>query len=54
MKKIYVAPKAEIVKMEASSMLAASSIKMYDQTVETSEEGVQLTRKENGYWSHEW
>jgi hypothetical protein len=54
MKKNYVKPSVEVIKVNAVNMLAAS-IKMYDgPSVDTSEEDVQLGRKNNSSFGNIW
>ncbi len=52
MKKSYVSPLATEVNVEATNMLAAS-IKISNQTVDTSEGGAQLTGG-NRQWGNLW
>lgn len=58
MKKTYITPSVEVIKVGATSMLAAS-IKMIDETVDTTSEGGQLGREDNsssrpGIWEQGW
>ena len=59
MKKTYITPSVETIKVSAVNMLAAS-LQMYSNTeVDTSEAGVQLGREDNGssapgVWDSEW
>ena len=52
MKKSYIKPETLEVKFEAQGVIAAS-IQMYDETVDTTKEGAQLTNK-NGWSSSNW
>lgn len=57
MKKTYIAPSMEVIKVGATSMMA-SSFKMNDETVDTSNGG-QLGREDNsssrpGIWEQGW
>ena len=59
MKKTYIAPSVEAIKVSAVNMLAASVMSISDDTVNTSESGVQLGREDNGpsapgIWDSEW
>ena len=59
MKKTYIAPQVEIIKVGAISMLAAS-MKINDKEVDTSGEGVQLGREDKhtpsnpNLWDQVW
>ena len=58
MKKTYIAPSVEVIKVGAISMLAAS-MGLNDTTVDTSEEGGQLGREDNtpgspNLWEQGW
>lgn len=57
MKKTYITPSVEVIKVGATSMLAAS-IKMIDDTVDTTSEGGQLGREDNlsrpNIWEQGW
>ena len=54
MKKVYVKPSVEVIKVNATNMLAAS-IKMYDgPSVDTTVEGEQLGRKNNSSFGNIW
>ena len=58
MKKTYIAPSVEVIKVGAISMLAASMV-LNDTTVDTSEEGGQLGREDNNpslpnLWEQGW
>ena len=58
MKKTYIAPSVEVIKVGAISMLAASMVISND-TVDTSEEGGQLGREDNNpsrpnLWEQGW
>jgi hypothetical protein len=58
MKKTYIAPQVEVIKVGAISMLAAS-MKINDKEVDTSGDGVQLGREDNtpsrpGIWEQGW
>ena len=58
MKKTYIAPSVEVIKVGAISMLAAS-MGINDTTVDTSEEGGQLGREDNtpnspNLWEQGW
>ena len=52
MKKVYIAPLATEVNVEATNMLAAS-LKLSDQTVDTSNGG-QLSNGHRGGWGNLW
>lgn len=59
MKKTYIAPSVEVIKVGAISMLAASSMGISETTVDTSEEGGQLGREDNtpgspNLWEQGW
>ena len=58
MKKNYVKPSVEVIKVNAVNMLAASML-MKNGTVDTSEENVQLGREKRGssfgnIWDSQW
>ena len=58
MKKTYITPSVETIKVSAVNMLAAS-LGISGQSVDTSVEGVQLGREDNassapGVWDSEW
>ena len=57
MKKTYIAPEVEEIKVNVVNMLAAS-MEISDDTVDTSEEGVQENRREGlsskSVWESEW
>ena len=58
MKKTYIAPSVEVIKVGAISMLAAS-MELHNDAVDTSEEGVQLGREDNtpgspNLWDQGW
>lgn len=59
MKKTYIAPQVEVIKVGAISMLAAS-MEIYDKEVDTSGEGVQLGREDKhtpsnpNLWEQVW
>ena len=57
-KKTYITPSVETIKVSAVNMLAAS-LGISEQTVDTSGDGVQLGREDNGpsapgVWDSEW
>ena len=59
MKKTYIAPSVEVIKVGAISMLAASMVINNDTTVNTSIDGVQLGREDNtpsspNLWDQGW
>ena len=59
MKKTYITPSVETIKVSAVNMLAASVMSISDTTVDTSGDGVQLGREDNGpsapgVWDSEW
>ena len=59
MKKTYITPSVETIKVSAVNMLAASVMSISDTTVDTSGDGVQLGREDNGpsapgIWDSEW
>ena len=59
MKKTYIAPSVEVIKVGAISMLAASMVINNDTTVDTSGTGVQLGREDNtpgspNLWDQGW
>ena len=61
MKKTYITPSVETIKVSAVNMLAASvmSFSINDKEVNTSGDGVQLGREDNGssapgVWDSEW
>ena len=58
-KKTYITPSVETIKVSAVNMLAASVMSISDTTVDTSGDGVQLGREDNGpsapgIWDSEW
>ena len=58
MKKTYITPSVETIKVSAVNMLAASVMRISDTTVDTSN-GEQLGREDNGssapgVWDSEW
>ena len=58
-KKTYITPSVETIKVNAVNMLAASVMSISDTTVDTSGDGVQLGREDNGpsapgIWDSEW
>ena len=57
MKKTYIAPTVEEIKVNVANMMA-SSMGVYEEEVDTSEEGVQENRREGlsskGVWESEW
>ena len=53
MKKNYVSPLMVEVNVEAEAMLAAS-IKISDNTVDTSKDGAQLSGGSRGQWGNLW
>ena len=59
MKKTYIAPSVEVIKVGAISMLAASMVLNDTTEVDTSEEGGQLGREDNtpgspNLWEQGW
>ena len=54
MKKTYVSPLMVEVNVEAEQMLAASTIKLSDKEINTSEEGAQLGGSNRGQWGNLW
>ena len=59
MKKTYITPEVEVIKVGAISMLAASLGINNDKEVDTSGDGVQLGREDNtpsrpGIWEQGW
>jgi hypothetical protein len=59
MKKTYITPSVETIKVSAVNMLAASVMSISEDTVNTSDPGVQLGREDNGssapgVWDSEW
>ena len=58
MKKIYVNPEIQVIKLNAVSMMATSSFNIDDTPVNTSVEGVQLGRdteeSSSNIWDNEW
>lgn len=57
MKKTYIIPSVEVIKVGATSMLAAS-VKMFDKEVDTTSEDGQLGREDNpsrpNIWEQGW
>ena len=53
MKKTYISPLMSEVNVEAANMLAAS-VRMYNGTVNTAEEGAQLGGERRGSWGDLW
>ena len=49
MKKTYIQPETIVVRLETEGMIAAS-LKINDTTVDTSEDGGQLTNKKDPIW----
>lgn len=58
MKKIYVNPEIQVIKLNTLSMMATSSFGINNTSVNTSEEGVQLGRDtevpSSSIWGNEW
>ena len=59
MKKTYITPEMEVIKVGAVSMLAASSMGISNDEVDTSGNGVQLGREDNNpsrpnLWDQGW
>ncbi len=59
MKKTYIAPSVEVIKVGAISMLAASMVINGETTVNTADEGAQLGREDNtpgspNLWDQGW
>ena len=58
MKKTYVNPEIQVIKLNAVSMMATSSFDISDTPVNTSEPGVQLGRdteeSSSNIWDNEW
>ena len=59
MKKTYITPEVEVIKVGAISMLAASSMGISNDEVDTSGNGVQLGREDNtpsrpNLWDQGW
>ena len=59
MKKTYIAPSVEVIKVGAISMLAASMVINSNDSVDTSVDGVQLGREDNtpsrpNLWDQGW
>lgn len=59
MKKTYIAPSVEEIKVSAVNMLAASVLSISNDTVDTSDGGVQLGREDNtpsspNLWEQGW
>jgi hypothetical protein len=52
MKKTYIQPETLVVNLETEGMIAAS-LKISNNEVNTSDEGVQLTNKKNPIWGGE-
>ena len=58
MKKTYITPSVEVIKVSAANMLAAS-LGISETSVDTSAEGIQLGREDNsssrpGIWEQGW
>ncbi len=51
MKKAYIIPSTEAVKLEAASVLASSMMSINEEEVNTN---VQLGRENQGVWDFEW
>ena len=49
MKKTYIQPETMVVRLQTEGMIAAS-LQISDETVNTSEDGGQLTNKKNPIW----
>ena len=49
MKKTYIQPETIVVRLETEGMIAAS-LKMFDDSVDTSVDGNQLSNKKNPIW----
>ena len=58
MKKIYVNPEIQVIKLNAVSMMATSSFDISNTSVDTSNPGVQLGRdteeSSSNIWDNEW
>lgn len=58
MKKIYVNPEIQVIKLNAVSMMATSSLGISDTSVDTSGASVQLGRdteeSSSNIWDNEW
>ena len=58
MKKIYVNPEIQVIKLNAVSMMATSSLGINETSVDTSEPDVQLGRdteeSSSNIWDNEW
>lgn len=58
MKKTYVNPEVKVIKLNAVSMMATSSLGINNKSVDSSEEGVQLGRdteeSSSNIWDNEW
>ena len=58
MKKTYVNPEIQVIKLNAVSMMATSSFDISNTSVDTSEPGVQLGRdteeSSSNIWDNEW
>ena len=52
MKKTYIQPETLVVRLQTEGMIAAS-LQISDETVNTSEDGGQLTNKKNPIWGGE-
>ena len=52
MKKTYIQPETMVVRLQTEGMIAAS-LQISDETVNTSEDGGQLTNKKNPIWGGE-
>ena len=52
-KKAYITPAMEVVNVEAVEMIAAS-VRMYDETVDTSVQDTQLGAGRRGTWGDLW
>lgn len=54
MKKPYIAPTIQIIINQPEQMIASSSIGLYSTTVNTEEEGAQLSNSRRGSWGDLW
>lgn len=57
MKKTYISPSMEVIKLNTANIIATSMAVYSDQTVDTSGSGVQLGREDNSsssIWDQTW
>ena len=53
-KKAYITPTMEVMNIETVEMMAASALRMSDETVDTSDPNAQLSGGRRGSWGDLW